>query len=41
MLTAAALTLVLTLTYAARGVVRLGWGATGLALVALAGSLAA
>ena len=41
MLTAAAIALVLTLTYAARGVVWLGWGATGLALVALAGSLAA
>lgn len=35
MLTAAALTLALSLTYAARGVVRLGWGATATALVAL------
>jgi len=35
MLTAAALTLVLTLSFAARGVVRLGWGAAGVALVAL------
>lgn len=41
MLTAAAITLALTLTYAARGVARIGWGAAALALAALAGSLAA
>lgn len=40
MLTAAALVLVLTLTYAARGLARLGWGAATVALVALAGALA-
>jgi len=39
MLTAAAITLVLALTYATRGVVRLGWGATAAALVALAATL--
>lgn len=41
MLTAAAMTLALTLTYAARGVARLGWGATAVALVALAGAVVA
>lgn len=39
MLTAAALALVFTLSYAARGVVRLGWGATATALVALGAAL--
>ena len=39
MLTAAALVLVLAVSYAARGVVRLGWGAAGVALVALGGAL--
>jgi len=35
MLTAAAITLVLALSYATRGVMRLGWGATAAALLAL------
>lgn len=39
MLTAAALVLVWMLGYAARGVARLGWGATAVALVALGGAL--
>lgn len=40
-LTLAALVLVLTLTFAARGVARLGWTAGMAALVALAGALVA
>jgi len=40
-LTLAGITLVLVLTYASRGVARLGWGAAALALLSLAGALAA
>lgn len=39
MLTAAAVMLVLTLTYATRGVARLGWSAAAAALLALAGTM--